>query len=88
LREELNAESRKFVERLQQVLGAPRKPVARPDHEHIEFVSAGILHHPVEFGSSRSRPAESVIHILLHNLEPALRGKLPEVVQLGLWVLV
>ncbi len=37
---------------------------------------------------SRSRAAESVIHVLLHNLESALRGELPEVVQLRLGVLV
>jgi hypothetical protein len=42
----------------------------------------------VEFGSSRSRPAESVIHVLLHNLEPALGSELTKIVQLRLGMLV
>src|SRR2546428_563908 len=88
LGEELNAESRKFIERLEQVLGAPRQTVARPDQEHVKSMAAGVLHHPVQRRASRTGPTESVIHVLLHNLEPALGGELPEVVQLGLGVLV
>src|SRR5438552_6902790 len=51
-------------------------------------MAAGVLHHPVQRRASRTGPTESVIHVLLHNLEPALGGELPEVVQLGLGVLV
>jgi len=35
-------------------------------------MAAGVLHHPVEFGSSRSRPAETVIRVFPDDLEPAL----------------
>jgi len=80
LREELNTEPRKFIQRLEQVLGAPRQTVARPDQEHVKSMAAGVLHHPVEFGSSRSCSAESVIRIFPDDLEPALGSERPKLV--------
>src|ERR1700688_3146675 len=47
-----------------------------------------VLHHSVQCRATCSRPAESVIHVLLHNLKPAPGSKLAKVKQLGLWVLV
>src|SRR5208283_3415954 len=44
--------------------------------------------HPVEVGPPRPHPAESVIHVLPDDLEPALGCELPKVVQLVLRVLV
>jgi len=49
---------------------------------------SGVLHHPVEFRSSGSGPAESVIHVLLHNLKPTLAGELLKIVELILGMLL
>ena len=54
----------KLVKSLEQVLGAPRKPVARPDHQHVELVTTGVVHHPVELGSPRPRSTESAVRVL------------------------
>jgi hypothetical protein len=51
-------------------------------------MTTGVFHHLVELRSSHSRPAKSVIYVLLHNLKPGLGSKLAKVKQLGLWVLV
>jgi hypothetical protein len=87
LAQELDAHAVQFVDGLEQMLRRTRQPVARPDKQHVELVSSGIVHHPVEFRASRSRARESVVGVLAHDLE-AIGGELPKLAELRLWVLV
>jgi hypothetical protein len=79
LTEELNSESVQFVEHLQEMLRGTRQPVARPHDHHIESMSAGIVHHPVESRSPRPRTAISVVGILADDLESLIRCELAKV---------
>src|ERR1039458_4737112 len=70
------------------MFGAPCKSVDRPDHEHIESVSASIFHKLVQRGPTRFRAAKTVVGVLPHDLKPTLAGELPKVVQLGFGMLI
>jgi hypothetical protein len=88
LREELDAHPVQFVNRLEKMLRRTRQSVARPDQEHVEPVSAGVVHHPVKLRSPRPRSRDAVVDVLAGDFESLVGGELSKLAKLGLRVLV
>jgi len=83
----LDAEPVQLVEHIEEVLCGPGDPVRGPDQDHIEAAAAGIGHHLVQ-----ARPpgfcSGDPVGVFLDDLEAPLSRQLPQIVQLGLGVLV
>ena len=78
LAQELNSKPIQFVDGLEQVLRRTRQSFARPNEQYVELVSAGIVHHPVEFGSPRPDAREPVVGVLADDLESPMGSELPK----------
>lgn len=67
--------------------GGPGDPVAGPDQYDVEAAAAGVGHQLIESWPAGFGPAE-LIPVLLHDLQAALTGHLPEIEELRFKVLV
>ena len=69
------------------MLDGPGDSVRRPDQDYLELVMPGISQHLIEPRAPGLRPTDPV-RILFDDLVPALLGHHPEIMELGLRVLV
>jgi len=85
--DELDVEPAQLVQHFQKMTSRASDAIASPDHHDIGLAAAGIGHHLIEAWPPSFGAADSV-GLLMHDIEAALVGHLPEVVQLRLRVLV
>ena len=85
--DELDVEPVELIEDVEEVLYRPGDPIRSPDQHDLEAAAPGIPHHGVEAGTLGLGAADHVGE-LLDDLETALGGHLPEVVELGFRVLI
>jgi hypothetical protein len=83
----LDPDSIQLVQDIKEMLHRPGDPIRCPDQEHIEAAAASVGHHLIEAGPFGFRTADSV-SVLGDDLEAALAGHLPKVIQLCLWMLI
>jgi hypothetical protein len=72
---------------LQEVFGAPRKTVTRPDQHSVKFVATRVLQELIKSGTTNFRSTYPVIYVLLDNFKPTQRGELAQFYSLGFWIL-
>ncbi len=85
--DELDIEAVEFVEDFQEVAHGAGQPVAGPYEHDIELSAAGLGQHLIEARAARLGSADAV-GIFVDHGEAPLQGQLPQVVDLGLGVLV
>jgi len=86
-RDELDVQPVELVQDFEEMPGGSCDSIAGPDQDHIELTAATIPHQVAEPWPTRLHAADSV-RVLLNDLEAALSSHLPQVVQLGLRVLI
>jgi hypothetical protein len=83
----LNPDPIQLVQDIKEMLHRSGDSVRSPDQNHIEPAAAGVGHHLVKAGPFGLRTAD-LVGVLGYDLEAALAGHLPEVIQLRLRMLI